>query len=190
MNENMENLEGLPPLPIYHNLWVYWLMKLLTLVLLPFQNTVAGILALVLGIVELYELYAMREVSDGMGRAWRWMVVGLALTFGSLILALLAIGSVLGVLLLLVTVAGLLVMLVSDYHFFSALDELILPRGYDYPTGRIRWCFWLALIAGFAYKILESFSPLLSIVMQIVVQAVIVWLLWQYLQAVKAKEGV
>lgn len=184
-----ENLEGIQQ-PIYKNLWVYWLMKLLALVLLPFDNTVAGILGLVLGIVELYEVYAMREVSEGMGRAWRWMVIGLVLTFGSLVLALLALGSVLSILLLVVTVAGLLVMLVSDYHFFSALDELILPRGYDYPTGRIRWCFWLALIAGFAYKILESFSPFLSMVTQIVVQAVIVWLLWQYLQAVKAKEVV
>lgn len=184
-----ENLEGMQR-PIYRNLWIYWLMKLLTLVLVPFQSTVAGILGLVLSIVELYEVYAMREVSEGMGRAWRWMVAGLVLTFGSLILVLLALGSVLSVLLLLVTVAGLLVMLVSDYHFFSALDELILPRGYDYPTGRIRWCFWLALIAGLVYRVVESLSPFTAVITQIVVQAVIVWLLWQYLQAVKAKEGV
>ena len=183
-----ENLEGIQQ-PIYKNLWVYWLMKLLALVLLPFDNTVAGILGLVLGIVELYEVYAMREVSEGMGRAWRWMVIGLVLTFGSLVLALLALGSVLGVLLLFVTLAGLIVMIVADYYFYFALDELILPRGYNYPQGRIRWCFWLSLIGGIVATIVGVVSPFLALVVNIVVAAVIVWLLWQYLQAVKEKDG-
>ncbi len=175
--------------PIYHNLWIYWLMQLIALVLLPFDHIIASLIGFIVGVVQLYELYAMRDVSDGMGRAWRTMLLSLALTFGGLLLTILAIGSALSILLLVVTLAGLIVMLVANYYFYSALDELIVPRGYDYPQGRIRWCFWLQLIGGFAYRIGSAVSPFLALVVQIVIVAVIVWLLWQYLQAVKVKEG-
>lgn len=185
MNENSEGIQR----PIYRNLWMYWLMLLISLVLLPFDNVVTMIIGLVVSIVQLYEVYAMRDVSDSMGHAWRILVIGLVLTFGGLILTILAIGSALSILLLLVTIGGLLVMLVADYFFYSALDELILPRGYDYPQGRIRWCFWLSLIGGFASGIVGVVSTFLGLLVQIVLAAVIIWLLWQYLQAVKAKEG-
>lgn len=185
MNEEFESYQQ----PIYHNLWIYWLMQLIALVLLPFDHIIASIIGLVVGVVQLYELYAMRDVSDGMGRAWRTMLLSLALTFGGLLLTLLALGSVLSVLLLFVTLAGLIVMIVADYYFFFALDELILPRGYNYPQGRIRWCFWLSLIGGIVATVVGAFSPFVSLVLQIIVAAIIVWLLWQYLQAVKEKEG-
>lgn len=175
--------------PIYHNLWIYWLMQLIALVLLPFDHIIASLIGFVVGVVQLYELYAMRDVSDGMGRAWRTMLLSLALTFGGLLMTLLALGSVLGVLLLFVTLAGLIVMIVADYYFFFALDELISPRGYNYPLGRIRWCFWLSLIGGIVCSIVGVFSAIVSLVIEIVVAAAIVWLLWQYLQAVKVKEG-
>ena len=184
-----ENLEGIQR-PIYHNLWVYWLMQLIGLVLLPFAHIIASLMGFVVGVVQLYELYTMREVSDGMGRAWRTMLLSLILTFGGLLMTLLALGSVLSVLLLFVTLAGLIVMIVADYYFYFALDELILPRGYSYPSGRIRWCFWLSLIGGIIATIVGAASSFLALVVQIVIAAVIVWLLWQYLQAVKAKEGV
>lgn len=184
MNEAFEGIQR----PIYHNLWVYWLMQLIALVLLPFGHIIASIIGLVAGVVQLYELYAMREVSDGMGRAWRTMLISLALTFGGLLMTLLALGSVLSVLLLFVTLAGLIVMMVADYYFFFALDELITPRGYDYPLGRICWCFWLSLIGGIVATIMGVFSPFVSVVVQIIVAAIILWLLWQYLQAVKARE--
>lgn len=183
-----ENLEGIQQ-PIYKNLWVYWLMQLIALVLLPFDHIIASLIGFVAGVVQLYELYTMREVSDGMGRAWRTMLLSLILTFGGLLMTLLALGSVLGVLLLFVTLAGLIVMIVADYYFYFALDELILPRGYNYPQGRIRWCFWLSLIGGIVATIVGSFSFFVSLVVQLIMSAIIVWLLWQYLQAVKAKEG-
>lgn len=182
MNEEFQSYQQ----PIYHNLWIYWLMQLIALVLLPFDHIIASLVGVVVGVVQLYELYAMRDVSEGMGRAWRTMLLSLALTFGGLLMTLLALGSVLGVLLLFVTLAGLIVMIVADYYFFFALDELISPRGYNYPQGRIRWCFWLSLIGGI---VVGAFSPFVSLVVQIIVAAVIVWLLWQYLQAVKEKEG-
>ena len=106
-----------------------------------------------------------------------------------MVLTILAIGSALSILLLLVTLAGLIVMIVADYYFYFALDELILPRGYSYPLGRIRWCFWLSLIGGIIATIVGAVSPFLALVVKIVMAAVIIWLLWQYLQAVKAKEG-
>lgn len=183
-----ENFEGIHR-PIYHNLWIYWLMQLIALVLLPFNHIIASLMGFVAGVVQLYELYTMREVSDGMGRAWRTMLLSLILTFGGLLMTLLALGSVLGVLLLFVTLAGLIVMIVADYYFYFALDELILPRGYNYPQGRIRWCFWLSLIGGIVATIVGVVSPFLALVVNIVVAAVIVWLLWQYLHAVKEKEG-
>lgn len=130
MNEAFEGIQR----PIYHNLWVYWLMQLIALVLLPFDHIIASIIGLVAGVVQLYELYAMREVSDGMGRAWRTMLISLALTFGGLLMTLLALGSVLSVLLLFVTLAGLIVMMVADYYFLFALDELITPAAMT-----IRW---------------------------------------------------
>lgn len=183
-----ENLEGIQR-PIYQNLRIYWLMQLIALVLLPFDHIIASLIGFIVGVVQLYELYAMRDVSDGMGRAWRTMLLSLALTFGGLLMTLLALGSVLGVLLLFVTLAGLIVMIVADYYFFFALDELISPRGYNYPLGRIRWCFWLSLIGGIVCSIVGVFSAIVSLVIEIVVAAAIVWLLWQYLQAVKVKEG-
>lgn len=182
MNEEFQSYQQ----PIYHNLWIYWLMQLIALVLLPFDHIIASLVGVVVGVVQLYELYAMRDVSEGMGRAWRTMLLSLALTFDGLLMTLLALGSVLGVLLLFVTLAGLIVMIVADYYFFFALDELISPRGYNYPQGRIRWCFWLSLIGGI---VVGAFSPFVSLVVQIIVAAVIVWLLWQYLQAVKEKES-
>lgn len=182
-----DNLEGIQR-PIYHNLWMFWLMQLIALVLLPFDHFLAGILGLVAGLVQLYELYAMREVSDGMERSWRVRLVALIMTFGGLLMTLLALGSVLGVLLLFVTLAGLIVMIVADYYFYFALDELILPRGYNYPQGRIRWCFWLSLIGGIVATVAGVFSPFVSLVVQIIVAAIIAVMLWQYLQAVKVKE--
>ena len=185
MNEEFQSYQQ----PIYHNLWIYWLMRLIALVLLPFDHIIASLMGFVVGVVKLYELYAMRDVSDGMGRAWRTMLLSLALTFGGLLMTLLALGSVLSILLLLVALAGLIVMIVADYYFYFALDGLIFPRGYNYPSGRIRWCFWLSLIGGIVCTIVASFSPFVSLVLEIVVAVVIVWLLWQYLQAVKEKEG-
>lgn len=185
MNEEFQSYQQ----PIYHNLWIYWLMQLIALVLLPFDHIIASLMGFVVGVVKLYELYAMRDVSDGMGRAWRTMLLSLALTFGGLLMTLLALGSVLSILLLLVALAGLIVMILADYYFYFALDGLIFPRGYNYPSGRIRWCFWLTLIGGIVCTIVISFSSFVSLVLEIVVAAVIVWLLWQYLQAVKEKEG-
>lgn len=184
MNENFEGIQR----PIYHNLWVYWLMQLITLVLIPFNGGVFGIIGLAASIVQLYEVYAMREVSDGMARAWRWKIVSIVLTLGGLILTLMAIGSALAILLLLLTLAGTIGVLVASYYFFDGLDDLIPLRGYDFAAGRILWCFWLQLIGSIVVSLFRNISPWLGMLVQLIVMAVILWLLWQYLQAVKARE--
>ena len=184
MNENFEGIQR----PIYHNLWVYWLMQLIMLVLIPFNGVVFGIVGLAASIVQLYEVYAMREVSDGMARAWRWKIVSIVLTLGGLILTLMAIGSAWAILLLRLTLAGTIGVLVASYYFFDGLDDLIPLRGYDFPAGRILWCFWLQLIGSIVVSLFRNISPWLGIVVQLVVMAAVLWLLWQYLQAVKARE--
>lgn len=185
MNEEFEGIQR----PIYHNLWLLWLTQLVTLVLIPFNGVVFALIGLAVSIVQLYAVYQMREVSDGMSRAWRWMIASIALTFGGLVLTLLALGSALAILLLLVTLAGVIGMLVAEFYLYAGLDDLILPRGYDYPVGRIRWCFWLQLIGSFASSLFSNLlSPWLGMLVQLVTMAVILWLLWLYLQAVKARE--
>lgn len=184
-----ENLDGIHQ-PLYKNLWTYWLMMLVALVLsfVP-DNIVTMLVALAVNVVMLYQVYSMREVSDSMGRAWRVLLVGLVLTFGSMLLALLALGSMLSILLLLVTLAGAIVMIVADYYFYAGLDDLVAVRGYDYPAGRIMWCFWLALIvAGLGFLVnMIGFETIVSLA-AFVVNAVSLVLLWQYLRAVKQNE--
>lgn len=183
-----ENLDGIHR-PLYQNLWVYWLMMLVALVLslIP-GNIVMTLLALAVNVVMLYQVYSMREVSDSMERAWRVLLVGLVLTFGGVLLALLALGSVLSILLLLVTFAGAITMIVADYYFYAALDDLVTVRGYDYPVGRIRWCFWLSVIGAVAATVLNIALPGIEKVISLVIRAAILVLLWQYLQAVKQNE--
>mgnify|MGYP006928127520 FL=1 len=183
-----ENPDGIHR-PLYKNLWTYWLMMLVALVLsfVP-DNIVTMLVALAVNVVMLYQVYSMREVSDSMGRAWRVLLVGLVLTFGSMLLALLALGSMLSILLLLVTLAGAIVMIVADYYFYAGLDDLVAVRGYDYPAGRIKWCFWLSLIGAVAAAVLDAAMPGADTVVGLVIQAVILVLLWQYLQAVRRSE--
>ena len=171
-----ENLDGIHR-PLYKNLWVYWLMMLVALVLslIP-GNIVMTLIALAVNVVMLYQVYSMREVSDSMERAWR------------VLLALLALGSVLSILLLLVTLAGAIVMIVADYYFYAALDDLVTVRRYDYPAGRIRWCFWLSIIGAVAATVLNIALPGIEKVISLLIQAAILVLLWHYLQAVKQNE--
>ena len=61
-------------------------------------------------------------------------------------------------------------------------------RGYDYPAGRIKWCFWLSIIIAVASAVLELAMPGAARIGSLVLQVVILVLLWQYLQAVRRSE--
>ena len=182
-----KDLEGIRR-PVYRNLWIYWLMLLLGTVLGLSDSTLITVIALIPVIIELYQLYLMRTVSDGLEQAFRWNIAGMTIAVAGLVLALLALGSVLAVLLVLAALGGVIVTVIADYYFYSALDELAAVRGYDYPAGRIKWCFWLSLIGGVAAGILGLMAPGIVTPVSLAVQAVILVLLWQYLQAVRKEE--
>ena len=182
-----KDLEGICR-PVYRNLWIYWLMMLLGTVLGLSDSTLITVIALIPVIIELYQLYLMRTVSDGLEQAFRWNIAGMTIAVAGLVLALLALGSVLAVLLVLAALGGVIVTVIADYYFYSALDELAAVRGYDYPAGRIKWCFWLSLIGGVAAGILGLMAPGMVTPVSLAVQAVILVLLWQYLQAVRKDE--
>lgn len=182
-----KDLEGICR-PVYRNLWIYWLMLLLGTVLGLSDSTLITVIALIPVIIELYQLYLMRTVSDGLEQAFRWNIAGMTIAVAGLVLALLALGSVLAVLLVLAALGGVIVTVIADYYFYSALDELAAVRGYDYPAGRIKWCFWLSLIGGVAAGILGLMAPGIVTPVSLAVQAVILVLLWQYLQAVRKDE--
>ena len=182
-----KDLEGICR-PVYRNLWIYWLMLLLGTVLGLSDSTLISVIAFIPVIIELYQLYLMRTVSDGLEQAFRWNIAGMTIAVAGLVLALLALGSVLAVLLVLAALGGVIVTVIADYYFYSALDELAAVRGYDYPAGRIKWCFWLSLIGGVAAGILGLMAPGIVTPVSLAVQAVILVLLWQYLQAVRKEE--
>ncbi|MDO5141580.1 MAG: hypothetical protein Q4D31_01010 [Eubacteriales bacterium] len=174
--------------PIYRELQIYWLVTLAGTVLSCLgDHIVLAVISIALSAVKAYQVYALRAVSDGMDRAWRVLLISLVLTFGGLLLAVLAAGSVLGALLLVVSFAGVIVLLVADYFFFTGLDELVGLRGYAYPAGRIRWCFWLSLIGAVVAGAADGVLGIGSVV-GLAIQAAILYLLWQYLQAVKQSE--
>lgn len=198
MEENMYGIQK----PIYHNLWIYWLAGLVSLVLGLFDNVVVSILAIVVGIVQLYQMYQMRDISERLGRAFRWTIISIVMLIGGTLMALMvalmqsdplwmvADGVILVMLLmLLVAFAGAIISLVAAYQFYAGLNELIAVRGYDYPAGRIMWCFWLALIvAGLGFLVnMIGFETIVSLA-AFVVNAVSLVLLWQYLRAVKQNE--
>ena len=91
-------------------------------------------------------------------------------------------------LMLLVALAGAVITVIASYFFYTALDDLAVVRGYDYPAGRIKWCFWLSIIIAVASAVLELAMPGAARIGSLVLQVVILVLLWQYLQAVRRSE--
>lgn len=177
-------------LPIYRNLWIYWITIAIGTALLPFDNIACSLIGIALNLVGLYQMYQMRGASEGLAKAFRLWVIALALTIGGLLLTLLALGSALAVLLLLVSLAGVIMLLVAQYFFYAALRDLAQARAYDYPPQRIMWIFYLALGGGIVMAILNGLQMTLAgIILNIAVQVVSLALLWQYLQAVGQNEN-
>ena len=183
-----ENLEGIQR-PVYRNLRIIWKMMLIGFVLSFFDNMLVTVISIVLNIVQIVQIRALADASDRMARAYRMLIIGLALTVGCSLLALLALGSTLSMIFVLPAMVGAIVLLVSDYYFYFGLDDLAALRGYAYPRGRIKRCFWIALIGGVVAGTAEQngaawFAKACNIV--IVVFTLV--LLWEYLEAVKQAE--
>ena len=62
-------------------------------------------------------------------------------------------------------------------------------RGYAYPRGRIKRCFWLSLIGGVVVGTAEqNGAAWFAEACNIVIMVVTLVLFWQYLEAVKQAE--
>ena len=165
-------------------------------------STVVSIISVILGIVQLYALYRMRTISLRMEKAFRWNIIGLVMVIAGLVLAVVAVftaaanpmvyltgnSTMVAFLMLLVALAGAVITVIASYFFYTALDDLAVVRGYDYPAGRIKWCFWLSIIIAVASAVLELAMPGAARIGSLVLQVVILVLLWQYLQAVRRSE--
>ena len=188
--------------PLYRELRLYWLLMLLVDVLGLLGSTVVSVISVSLGIVQLYVLYRMRTISLRMEKAFRWNIIGLVMVIAGLVLAVVAVftaaanpivyltgnSAMVAILMLLVALAGAVITVIASYFFYTALDDLAVVRGYDYPAGRIKWCFWLSIIIAVVSAVLEMAMPGAARIGSLVLQVVILVLLWQYLQAVRRSE--
>lgn len=188
--------------PLYRELRLYWLLMLLVDVLGLLDSTVVSVISVILGIVQLYVLYRMRTISLRMEKAFRWNIIGLVMVIAGLVLAVVAVftaaanpivyltgnSAMVAILMLLVALAGAVITVIASYFFYTALDDLAVVRGYDYPAGRIKWCFWLSIIIAVVSAVLEMAMPGAARIGSLVLQVVILVLLWQYLQAVRRSE--
>lgn len=183
-----ENLEGIQR-PVYRNLRIIWQLLLIGSVLSFFDNILITVASIVLLIVRIVQVRALADVSDGMARAYRVLIIGLALTVGCSLLGLLSLGSILSVIFVLAALAGAIVLIVADYYFYFGLDDLAALRGYAYPRGRIKRCFWLSLIGGVVVGTAEqNGAAWFAEACNIVIMVVTLVLFWQYLEAVKQAE--
>lgn len=118
-----ENLEGIQR-PVYRNLRIIWQVQVIGFVFSFFDNILVTVAGIVLLIVRIVQVRALADVSDGMARAYRVLITGLALTVGCSLLGLLAFGSILSVIFALAALAGAIVLLVADYYFFFRTGRL------------------------------------------------------------------
>ena len=140
--------------------------------------------------VLVHALYRMADESARLLRAFRTQFAALVLIALALVCTLLA-GDSLTLLnfLSLLTVAGGIASLLGDYFLYWGLDERILPCGYAFPARRIRWCLYAPVLGSFIGSLFVLTGPLvLTVALQTAGQLVGVWLLWQYMQAVRARE--
>ena len=108
-----ENLEGIQR-PVYRNLRIIWQLLLIGSVLSFFDNILVTVASIVLLIVRIVQVRALADVSDGMARAYRVLIIGLALTVGCSLLGLLSLGSILSVIFVLAALAGAIVLIVAE----------------------------------------------------------------------------
>lgn len=176
----------------------YWGTMLVSAVLGVFDQTLLAVLAMVASIVQLYALAKLRPFHRRIGMAFTYTIISLITLVVTLVLAVIGVsdmsapymgGGWIG-LLLIVLLIGAVCAILSAYNFYWALDELIETNGYDYPQGRIRWCFYIVFIRAVVNLLLTRLAPsaFLISLCALAAQIVALILLWQYLQAVKIRE--
>ena len=176
-------------------LW-YWVAMVASMVLGLFDQTVLMIFSLAASVVQLYALAKLRPFHERIQKSFTYTIICLVLMIVTLLAALLGISTMTTgsgawvVLLLAVLVASAVFALLSSYHFYWALDELRDANGYDYPDGRIRWCFYLAIISvGVTFVVQQiSYGSFLYYFVSLGFQIAILALLWRYIKAVQLRE--
>ncbi|MCI7210407.1 MAG: hypothetical protein MR521_09275 [Butyricicoccus sp.] len=157
-------------------------------------NVVSTLVSLACSVVCLYELYQMRNISDHLNRAFLYQIGGLIGALVSLLVGLIvALANPRNVGFMMFTMVIALVFaviaLMGSYHFYWGLDELIELNGYHYPLGRIKWCFYLTIIGGVVSWLCSLLGiGLLNMLITAGFSAAQLYLLWQYIQAVRARE--
>ncbi len=159
------------------------------------NSILISVISLITSVICLYELYQMRTISDHLSRAFSYQIIGTIGALASLIIGLLALlanpitNMGFMVFTLIIALIFAIIGIIGSYHFYWGLDELIEPNGYDYPVGRIKWCFYLAFIEALIVGLLSLAQvAFLAIIVSASFSAARLYLLYTYLQAVRVRE--
>lgn len=159
------------------------------------NSILISVISLITSVICLYELYQMRTISDHLSRAFSYQIIGTIGALASLIIGLLALlanpitNMGFMVFTLIIALIFAIIGIIGSYHFYWGLDELIEPNGYDYPVGRIKWCFYLAFIEALIVGLLSLAQvAFLAIIVSAGFSAARLYLLYTYLQAVRVRE--
>lgn len=154
-------------------------------------------ISLVSNLMLLYALYQIRAEHQRLQTAFTMevgvIIAGVISVVLAGIAAATAFGNALGftallsVLVMIITVVTLVIGLLAKYYFYWGLDDLNNERGYQYPTGQIKWCFYISLIGGLLQTVL-FFSAGLQTVVMLLTLGTQIYLMYKYWKVVEAQE--
>ena len=147
-------------------------------------------------IVMLYEVYRLGKYSSRLSTAFSYQLVGTIGAMLSLVVGVLSglfAGNGMGVgifiFMMLVALVFAILSAIGQYHFYWGLDEWIVPNGYDYPEGKIRWGFYVTILGVIVQIPLRMLSlATMESLVATTISVVQLVLLYQYAQAVRRKE--
>jgi hypothetical protein len=140
--------------------------------------------------VSVFVLRRLSGESRRFGRAFTYQLFSVALLTLSIVFSFIAgENDMLLIFSTLLMLTGSTFGLFSKYEMYWAMDERVIPQGYAYPARRIRWCFYAPLLGALCVTMLQ-FSGLdaIGLAIQLICQIIPLVLLYQYVQAVKARE--
>lgn len=152
--------------------------------------------SIVASIVMLYEVYRLGKYSSRLSTAFSYQLVGtigviLSLTVGVVagLFAGIGVGAGIFIFMALVALVFAILSAIGQYHFYWGLDEWIVPNGYDYPEGKIRWGFYVTVLGVIVQIPLRMLSlAVMESLVATMISVVQLVLLYQYAQAVRRKE--
>ena len=183
---------------IYPKLNLLWIVSILSTLISAAAALFGGtmeasaavnVLALAVYAVTLVVLYKLREQSARFWRAFAYQLATLIFSVLAVVSALFAAIEMMLLFSVMLLWVAALFSLFSNYQLYWALDERIIPCGYQYPARRIRWCFYVPLCGGLCVTLLQLGQlGLLAAAVQLISQIVPLVLFWQYNQAVRQRE--